>query len=434
MRTNFSGNTCALLIAILLLAGACGEGEIATPVAKTDSPQVVATESKKTSFSKEAIDTVDNMMLVTNGFLAYQAEHWQKLPEATNFQEVTTILSPVYISNLSQVDGWGIPFSVEVTPSRGVLRFGSGGADKTLQSLNPEASPTDAGQRDDPTLDFIASSSGIFQYPSLGAIATTQSPSIPLKVVRSTAVRFGERGRYVAIQGVVGNGSASAFASIQPLASITCAENPQSPLVTKKPEKILEPETRVPYLQPGMLQPFRKIVQLDLATLPQPCTLAASPAFHETGNGRPISHEVLGNTRSLMEGPAEMTSADATSGEVITHVNTVKRQILSEISERAGVSYEIKASDRLALDITPLPYEATTKALREHFTGFMSKKDWTQESVDSATVSASRQIADYLQTLSPGPESAEWTQFRHRNFAVLKLLAQKKLTQLNANG
>lgn len=428
--------TAALLSAGLLTWFACGQGEVAVPVgtnsgaAKTNS---TAAGAGTTRISNEVVDTLDNLMLFSDGLLAYQAENWQQLPETSSYEELRTILAPGYIAQVPATDGWGTPFKLVADRERGTrYRFASPGGDKVYQMADKEilsVSDPSRGEVSNVNTDFISASDDVFIYPKIGSLATQEAPDARLVVARVTNVRFGVKGQFVAAQGVVGNASQSAIGSIEPVVAATCTEAPTK-IVSDKSKRLLTPDITVSNLQPGMLQPFRAVAELDLSALSQPCTLALEVSFHETG-GRAIAHKVSGDTRQLLTPPGGLTASDAKEGEIVTHVNTVSRQILGDLSERSGVSYEIKASDPVALDITPVPFEATKKGLRVHFQTYMSKHDWTEADVAAAVDSATARLSTYLRDLTPGPESAAWSQFRRRNFEALKQLAQKKLEKEN---
>ncbi len=435
MHDKFSRMTfVAVVSAAFLCVFACGDrgSEIATPISKSEET-AAAIQPSKTIVSKEAINTVESMMIVIDGFLGYNAEHFQKVPEVKTHSELASVLAPGYISEIPAADGWGNPFKLVVESSRGTM-LSSPGADKTFQLSDDQIKDLEEPTKGEDTnlgLDFVASTSNVVQYPALGTVAVEAAGSSPLKVFRTIVVRFGNRGQYVGVHGVVGNASTSPYPSVEAVPHLSCKENPSAPISSKKPEKMMPPEIRIDQLRPGMLRPFSVIVQLDLASMPTPCTVTATASFENTGGGPAIAHEDVGDTRLLTAPPAGMLAAGAKQGEIIARVNKVKRLILEGMSNGAGVSYDLKGHP-LASDLTPVPYDATTKGLRDHFTTLMAKDDWSREDVDAAVSAASAQIAEYMKTMTPGPEGAEWSQFRHRNFETLKALAQKKLEKLNS--
>jgi hypothetical protein len=387
-------------------------------------------------FSKEAVETLDNLMLASDGILAYRAEHVMREPEAQTFVELAAILAPGYINGLPTVDGWGTPLKLATNRERGAMIYlASAGANKSFEMSDRDIFNIDresAGENPDLGFDFVSSSADMIQYPRLGSVATDSSSRQPLKVLRLTVVRFGKLGRYIAVQGVVGNGKTSPFPSIEPNAVFTCKENPAVSVTAKESHGPLGAESRIGYLHPGELKAFRRIEQLDIPSLSQPCTISAELSFSETG-GPPIKHEVLGDSRSLIDVTSDLSPAAAKSGEVINRVNAVKRMVLDNLSTSSDVRYEIRSDDPTALDITPLPFEATNKGLRDYFERYMSKYDWSSEDVNNAVGDAAHQIGEYIKVVEPGPEAAEWSQFRRRNFDTLKALAQKKLQNDNRN-
>lgn len=421
-----------LVLSIALISAvtavSCGKEEVAAPdtAVRDNVPAPVGPSSK---YSKEALETVDNLMIVGNALYAYRAENWQKEPEATSFAELRQALAPGYIGSLPANDGWGEPIKLVAEHNRGPrYMIASGGADKSFQMTDAEivsVTTPELGEKNDLSRDFIASGNGVFIYPVLGTIAVGDNPPAPLKVVRLTVLRFGKRGEYAAVQGAVGNGSKNDFPSIQNVAKLFCKENPAAQLSVHKPEKILEPERRITYLKPGSVHPFRHLVELDLASLPSPCTLDGATTFEHLG-GASIPHEVTGDARVLTNDLAAPSSTSARDGEVVSYVNKVKRLIYNDLVEVSGREYELETAP-MATDLVPVPSEAMAYQIRHHFQRFVSSDDWSPQDVDAASKKASEMIREYMQVIEPGPESAQWSEFRKRNFAGAKRIAQKKL-------
>jgi hypothetical protein len=434
-QTNLSVRRAGCLFGILIvgLLAACEKATgpsdsspftaasvLASP--KADDADALPTVARP-KLHREAIETLDTLMAASAVLEANRSQRggFQPLPAVDNYPDLRSVLVPAYVAQLPATDGWGREIKVLTNDSGHAWRLASAGADGVYQ-LSDESMATMhqlPPDLDDPNLDFVE----MAQYPSLGEWPVTPSPSTPLKVVRLTALRFGIRGRYVAVQGVVANGSDSEFPGVHSTPMITCEEQPG--VLVKLADRHGPGTGYTPQMLPGSLRHFQVVAELDLPALPRPCTLTADVTF--ALSGRAVPHEIVGEVHNLMETPAGLAADAARKGVELVTVRATTRQIrdliISDCSQR---TYEFDAQYTEMFEHF-LPYRATEWGLRDVFKRYMVEHDWTQQHVDDAARSAAAAIRQSVAEMSPDPEAAEWSEFKKRNFAVLQEATEKRL-------
>lgn len=412
-----------LILASLGIALACGEGGTAPREAAADGSDAEVAASTD-QISKEGVETVDRMMMIFAALHAYRSDHVFRKPDVQTFDELATVLEPAYVASIPMHDGWGKPFElVRQGDGMWVVGVGGDGVRQMDAAAIKEIRERSVGEIDDPSTDFVGTVDSFTLVPSLGTVWVSDDASTPLKLVHLTVLRFGDRGQYLSVHGVVGNGSNQSFGSLIPEATIACQDNPTAKVAYDRSKRIVNPNTNATRLGPGALRPFGTIVEIT-APLPEPCTLTAVMTFRDAGGNVPFV--ALSEPNLLTEPPGGRAADEAMAGEILIVVNGLNREIYNSILGRVReASYEIKVDD--PTEPVPLPFEATKTGLRHHFEFYMVEHDWSPEQVDQAVSTASSQIYEYVSSLTLGPDGYDLSEFKKRNFESLRKIVERKL-------
>ncbi|MHB0972009.1 MAG: hypothetical protein ACYC7A_21725 [Thermoanaerobaculia bacterium] len=380
---------------------------------------ILGRSSDGAGLSREAIVTMDSMMVVMDALLVLRSESVDL--REFDYKTFAKVAAPTYIASLPDADGWGTPFHLDCSRECVVV---SAGADRQFSVTEKELGDDEKQPvSDDLSSDIVANFMYFVRHGNAGSVQTTLAT--PFLVEKMTVARLGKKGSFVSVHGIVGNASGKNWPHVTAKPILECKEAPGVAIDAKEANSLQHQGDAIEPFDAKSSRPFRAVLEFDLGAIPKPCTMTAAIAFHSYEMPDQLPGTLVGALTLL--GTPDPLSTAAKDGAVLRYVTGVKASMRSSVLSSATEPMYFEAEKRTGKLPFRLPRRATDDAIQEYFSR-MILEDWSQADIDTAVARVESEIAEYVQTLALTPsEEATMSQFEIKQFETARRRALSEL-------